>query len=197
MDTASTTLEQTKKKFSEHLTYVGRLPVIWQPEKEDYSGERLAQINAGNLNVLNVVACTQEHRGELVDDSQLPQELLRLDAKLNLLLDLVGNLAAPQQRELDPVPVRFNAFGISWQSTSQTAADCQGLVSLYLETFRAKPLLLPARLIDTAGPNPTEDWKTAIFHGLSEQVQAAIERLVFRQHRRQIAESRQATKPTD
>ncbi len=181
------------QKFTEHLTFEGRLGVAWSPHQPE-SLDWLARINADNLNILNVVASTQEHRSDVSDDSPLPQELIRLEAKLNLILDLVSGMVEPNSANLPLVPVRFNAFGITWQSKRESDIGTSGVITVYLETFRAKPLVLPGYLVDLTTTDENAGWTTAIFQGLSESVQEVMERLVFRYHRRKIAESRQAIK---
>ena len=49
------------------------------------------------------------------DESPHSADIMRLDFKLNLLLDLVGQLLAASQPHARPVPIRFNAMGATWK----------------------------------------------------------------------------------
>jgi len=115
-------------------------------------------------------------------------DIMRLDLKINLLLDMVGQLLAANRPRPPAVPVRFNALGGMWRGTAPLPeAGQQGVAEIYLHDCLAQPLRLPGRVT-----NVTPDGQVKVrFAPVGESVADLIEKLAFRRHRRQIAGSRQ------
>jgi hypothetical protein len=83
-------------------------------------------------------------------------------------------------------PVHFNQRGIlieQWQPTAQEGAV---LVRMHFDACVGLPLELPGR----AAPAPGGRGGFVAFDELAEGIREGIEHLVFRQHRRQVAEAR-------
>lgn len=190
--------KHTLQKFNENLRYESTLALAWEAVAHSYHGHSwFSRLNETNLSILTMVATGTEIRPDpsLEQNNPVWRELVRLDAKLNLLLDFVDRLLSHQQELPVPIRVRFNALGISWASARITPIIGQeGIVSLFLDPFRTQPLLLPGKVVESAKEEANSIWTTVVFDGLSEQVAELLERLVFRQHRRQIAESRQPSR---
>jgi hypothetical protein len=91
------------------LAYDDLLPVLWRPldaPVSDVIAQRLAETN---LRVLQACDALEEHGKTEKPDDESPHsaDILRLDFKLNLLLDLVGQLIAasqPRARSMRPAP---------------------------------------------------------------------------------------------
>ena len=147
---------------------------------------RLAERNA---NTLAVIAALEERRVELgEDDSPLVQEMLRMDAKLNALIDIVNQLLVPVSALPSRQPLRFNAIGAIVPASLVPAGEAF-LLRLRFDVCRSLPLELVARR-----EKPLDDGRIfAVFAPLSDALGDAIERLVFRHHRRKVAEARQLT----
>lgn len=154
----------------------------------------LALVNDRNASVLVAVSALMDRRSETAeDDSPLIQEVARLDAKLNVLMEIVNRLLLPQTGLPPRMPLRFNAAGavLPWAVLPPVGQTV--LLKIHFDVCRALPLELPG--VRLAGP---VDGKGFIgFEGLSEAVRDGIERLVFRQHRRQVAEARAHARPTE
>ena len=154
----------------------------------------LALINDRNASVLVAVSALMDRRSESAeDDSPLTQEVARLDAKLNVLMEIVNRLLLPQAGLPPRMPLRFNAAGavLPWGSLPSVGQSV--MLKIHFDVCRALPLELPG--VRLAGPM---DGKGFVgFEGLSEAVRDGIERLVFRQHRRQVAEARAHARPAE
>jgi len=154
----------------------------------------LALINDRNASVLVAVSALMDRRADTAeDDSTLSQEVARLDAKLNVLMEIVNRLLLPQSGLPARVAMRFNAAGavLPWAGLPPVGQSV--MLRIHFDACRALPLELPG--VRLAGPS---DGKGFIgFEGLSEAVRDGIERLVFRQHRRQVAEARAQARPAD
>jgi len=172
------------------LAYEDMLPVRWRPQAETVSEVMAAQnLVERNLRVLQACDALEEH-GQLEksdDESPHSADLMRLDFKLNLLLDLVGQLMANSQPRARPVPIRFNAMGAMWKVDEPLALGAHGVLEITLRELVMQPLSLPAEVVSGAGAGEAR----VRFLWLGETVADHIEKLVFRRHRRKIAGSRQ------
>ena len=147
---------------------------------------RLAERNA---NTLAVMAALEERRAEQAeDDSPLAQEMLRMDAKLNALIDIVNQLLVPVSSLPSRQPLRFNAVGAILPAALVPPGEAF-LLRLRFDTCLSLPLELVAR-----PEKPLDESRIfALFAPLGDAMGDAIERLVFRHHRRKVAVARQLT----
>lgn len=158
-------------------------PLAWPPPQDQLSwlGER-------NTNTLAAIAALEERRADLAeDDSPLVQEMLRMDAKLTALVDIVNRLVLPDNQLPPRQPIRFNALG-AVVPAALAPVDGGCLLRLRFDVCRSVPLELPgfvARRFD-------DGHVFLAFQTLGESVAASLERLVFRQHRRKVAVARQS-----
>ena len=160
-------------EFSERVAWDARFHATCEPGPRP-DPAALALLNDRNASVLVAVSALMDRRSDTSeDDSPLTQEVARLDAQLNVLMEIVNRLLLPQSG-LPPV--------------GQTA-----LLKIHFDACRALPLELPG--VRLAGP--TDGRGFLGFEGLTEPVRDGIERLVFRQHRRQVAEARAHVRPQD
>ncbi len=121
-----------------------------------------------------------EKRGQL-----LPRE------RINLLLDLVGQLLAAQVPRPVPALVRFNALGALWKSANPPRVGQQGLLEIWLRDSLPQPLALIANVTHVAADGHVK----ATFVPPGEATADLLEKLAFRRHRRQVAGSRQPRRP--
>ncbi len=180
IDTADTVV------LYEELAYQDVLPLQWRPLPGTVDQAVAASFADRNVRLLQACAAVEEHGGSDKPDDDSP-ELLRLDFKINLLLDLVGQLLVANHPRPTAVPIRFNALGAVWRAPPPLPeAGTQGIAEIYLRDCLAEPLRLIGRIT-----NVTPDGQVkARFLPVGETVEDLIEKLTFRRHRRQIAEHR-------
>jgi hypothetical protein len=157
-------------------------PLAWPPPQE-----RLAWLAERNASTLAAIAALEERRADSAeDDSPLMQEMLRMDAKLTALVDVVNQLLVPAASLPPRVMVRFNAIGALLPANLAPAADAM-LLRLRFDLFRSLPLELAAKV-----ERRFDDGRAfVVFMQLGDVLGDAMERLVFRHHRRKVAEARQ------
>jgi Atypical PilZ domain, cyclic di-GMP receptor len=173
----------------EELAFQDVLPVLWRQMPNPVDRDVAAGFSERNLQVLQAWDAMEEHPVDKPDESApYAADIMRLDVKINLLLDLVGQLLAANRPRPAAVPVRFNALGGMWRGTAPLpAAGEQGVAEIYLHDCLAQPLRLPGRVTSV-----TPDGQVKVkFAPVGEAVADLIEKLAFRRHRRQIAGSRQ------
>ncbi len=175
----------------EELAYEDVLPLVWRPHLEPLDPAIVSSFSERNLHVLQACAAIEEHgQPEKNDDtSPVAAELLRLDLKVNLLLDLLGQLVVANQPRPPAVPVRFNALGATWKGSSPgLAPGSEGVLEIYLRDSLPQPLRLLGRITATEPDGRVK----ARFLPPSETIADLLEKLAFRRHRRQIAGARQS-----
>jgi hypothetical protein len=173
----------------EELAFQDMLPIQWRPAAPEPDVSNAFEER--NLRVLQAWDAMEEHapvEKKNNDDSAYAAELLRLDSKLNLVLDLIGQLLIANRPRPKAAAVRFNALGATWRLSGKLPeAGEQGFVEIYLRDCLAEPLRLPGRITSVT---PEGQIKVR-FLPLGEAVSDLIEKLAFRRHRRQIAGARQ------
>lgn len=176
--------EEIWQAFSERVTYQGQPHIAVEPFEP--APETLARLNERNLQVLRALASLDERRADgNDDDSPLMQELQRMDAKINVLLDIVDRLLVPVAALPPRRAVSLNAVGLLLPE-SVLPPGSHLLVRLHFDACRALPLELPAQRGKALG----NDDVFLCFRGLSEMVEDGLERFVFCHHRRKVAEAR-------
>lgn len=173
----------------EELAFQDVLPVLWRPLNGPVDREVAAGFDDRNIRLLQAWDAMEEHVPiEKAEDSPYAAEILRLDLKINMLLDLVGQILAANRPRPTPSPVRFNALGAVWRAAGPLPeAGAQGIAEIYLRDCLAEPLRLVGRVT-----NVTPDGHIKVkFLPVGEGVSDLIEKLAFRRHRRAIAGARQ------
>jgi Atypical PilZ domain, cyclic di-GMP receptor len=173
----------------EELAYEDLLPTAWRGSSTPVT--ELAQRSFIERNVKMLQACTalEEHGQPEKADERAPHhaDIVRLDMKVNLLLDLVGKIMIASHPRPDAMSVRFNTLGAAWQHKGTLPAiGTFGVLELYLRDCIVEPLRLSGRVSAVSA-----DGKVHVkFDNCGEAVADLIEKLAFRRHRRQIAGAR-------
>lgn len=177
--------EERWQAFSERVTYQGQPHLAIEPSQ--LTPDDIARLNERNLHVLRSLASLDERRPDTAndDDNPMMQELLRMDSKLNVLLDIVDRLLLPATLLPSRQSVSLNAVGLVVPQ-SLLPPDERLLVRLHLDACRALPLELPAQ----RGKVINVDNVFLYFRDLSEMVEDGLERFVFCHHRRKVASAR-------
>ena len=171
------------------LAYEDVLPVGWRPLARAPELATVTTMTERNVRILHVCATIEEQGPvEKAEEKSLHSaDLLRLEVKMNLVLELMGQLLAAQQLRPPVTPVRFNALGAVWQSATPPRNGEQGLLDIYLRECLAQPLTLIANVTHV-----TPEGKVRVtFTPPGEATADLIEKLAFRRHRRHVAGVRQ------
>ena len=175
----------------EELAFQDVLPLLWRPMTTAIDRELTASFDERNLRLLQAWEAMDEHvplEKQKVEDAPYAADILRLDLKLNLLLDLVGQLLVANHPRPNSVPVRFNALGAMWRGTGTLPeAGEQGIVEIYLRDSLSEPIRMAGRVTSVT----PEGGIKVKFLPMGEAVSDLLEKLAFRRHRRQIAGTRQ------
>lgn len=175
--------------FADGLTFEGELPLTWQPLPGPPTAADLHRFNDGNEPLLRALtALMDSHPPGHSEESEYPQELTRLEAKLDLLLDMVGRALALQGETPAMLPLRLSARGIEWPAAARPTSGSWVLVRLYLHPRYLQPLELVGQAVPEGESH--EGVVVIAFHGMQEVVRDCIDKFIFRHHRRVIASQR-------
>lgn len=171
------------------LAYEDVFPVGWRSLSRPLDLPAVAALTERNVRTLQVCATIEEQGPvEKSEDKALNSaDLLRLEVKMNLVLELMGQLLAAQQQRPRPVSMRFNALGAIWRSATPPRVGDQGLLDIYLRECLAQPLTLIANVTHVSADGVVR----VAFTPPGEATADLIEKLAFRRHRRHVAGVRQ------
>jgi hypothetical protein len=175
--------------LNNELAYEDLLPVAFKPLAKPLDLAAVTALTDRNLRILQVCAVLEEHGAVDKKDESSPHaaDIMRLEVKVNLLLDLVGQLMAAQLPRPAPTLIRFNAQGALWKSGEPLRSGQQGLLEIWLRDSMPRPLTLPANITQVAPDGHVK----ATFVPPGEATADLLEKLAFRRHRRQVAGVRQ------
>lgn len=129
------------------------------------------------------------------DPEHSPQDsaLLRMEAKIDLALELLGRMLSAEQPQSAPRPVRWSRLGAQVVASSERTAGSRHLLSLQLPTGLNLPLRLPVEVLASEARDSGHWALWLSFTPAPAGLEAALERFLFRQHRRQIAAHRRGS----
>lgn len=186
---ASTADAAREALFGESLACDEIRPAAFRPEPIDEAiAHSHGQRAEGLLRALSVV---EDGRGDEPEE-HTPSDLalFRVEAKLDLLTVLVARLAKSDRD--DPLqPLRWSARGACLPAAEPLPVGTTGSFRVQPVDWLPEPLQLPATVlacIPGQDGAPAQLWLR--FGPLSPQLDLALERHLFRVHRREIAERR-------
>lgn len=179
--------------FLQGLSYEDLLPLEWRRCGTEGRDAAAARLNDANEDMLRMLAIIEERTLEKPDEpGAASAELLRLEAKVNLLLDMMGQVLSNHVVLPDPVPVRLGAAGMEFAHTAPPRAGEHIVASLYLHPHYPRPLEVMGEVVAANDTGSGAHWVHVGFEQISPAVQDWLERFIFRRHRRMIAQSRTA-----
>ena len=149
-----------------------------------------AQCQEANEDILRIIASLDEHFLEGGDEHDVTaQGLQRIDFKLNLVLDLVGQVLAHHLTLPESVSVRFNTDAIQWEGLSAPDPGAVVKIELYISRKYPRAIILYGK-VQAVQPVPGAFQTGVVLEGVSEIVRDALDKLIFRHHRRRVAHAR-------
>lgn len=168
-----------------HILLERALPLSWR------AAESAAALIASQSNhIVFAMLDSLEDAPQHKTDADKTSELLRIEAKLNVIMALLGEVLQTRQQRPAAVMLRFTNDTLAWQVEQSLPVGSLIQVSLYPDNTLPLGITFMARVLAV-----TDNWMEVDMHGLGEEEQAVWSRWVFRQHRRQVAQAR--THPTD
>lgn len=184
--------EPRKNKLGSGLVYTDSIPFSWRELDAWPANAVAASIAHNSQQVLRLILSLEEQAPEPAPDAEPEQEdIARLEFKVNLLIDLVGQLLAQNALIPPSVMVNMSADGLEWSAATAPAPGRYLELALYPSLKYPRPVILPA-FVDGVEPAPEGFRIRVIFPDLGTPLQDTLERFIFRHHRRTIAHRRDA-----
>jgi hypothetical protein len=175
-----------ESKHDGSLVYDGLLPFSVQILDAMPSDNTLAMVNDKNEHSLRSSLVGNDNF-DLEEHDELGHYLKRQEAKIDLLLDMVTELLTQQKRLPEERQLRLTPQGLQWQQCdANLPADAWVEVLLYLTPSLPRPL----RFFGTVNSNA--ETHSVNFIAVSQPVTELMEKLLFRHHRRAVAQQRQS-----
>ena len=143
--------------------------------------------------LLRSIALVEDGRGDDKDErGETNVAQLRIEAKLDLVLVMVGRLMRQQGEPLPLRPLRWSRRGIRLQlgPRSGAAVGSQGVVHLQPSDWLPDHVDLPVQVLAEAADGGGGHFLWLRFDDLGDGLEMAMERHLFRVHRRQVADAR-------
>lgn len=181
------------------VDYEDLVPVAWRslskPSSASDSSPALPFFSEQALAVLHAVGALEDGQAERLKEEQpeLHQELARLDAKLQLLIDMVAHLVRDATTLPEPCVIHLSPDHARVRLAASAAASMvegeRGELSVFIHPAVAMPLTLPGRVVGLP-VEPDQPWLEIQFDPLDPALREALGRHVFRRHRRMVAAAR-------
>jgi hypothetical protein len=178
-------------KLSDSLVYEDVLPLSWAALDDGSSAVNYSRVAEHNEHILRCVNLLSDQIKEKVDDeSETEPALVRMEAKINLILEMLSKLAIEREGTPQPVQIRVAATGIEWLCTNtQPSAGDKIQIKLHID-YRVPGALQLLGQVVSLTDTPSGTAVHARFEDVGEGVQDQLEKLIFRHHRRMVAQSK-------
>lgn len=173
------------------LILADTLPLRWTAFDPAMLAAEALHHHDHNEEVLRFIAALEETLPEAGEELQpIGQEVARLEVKVNLLLNLMGQLLAVHFPLPPPVSLRLTPVAIEWlANAAPPRPGDMGTLELWLSARCPKPLILDAR-VDRVAEAEQGQRCSATFVQMAEPLRDRLEKIIFRHHRRSVALSR-------
>lgn len=167
--------------------FVDRLRLSFEPRQAapDEAEHHLLMQEARQL-LARLLALEEGPAPRNEDDKELSPDLLRLERKLDLLLELLSYRLADTGGGAPERAVCVSAAGASWRQAEPMVDAPFAVLGIHLHRLLPRPLRLPVQRVEPANAGEIE----VAFLDLDAECEDLLVRYVFLQHRRQLAEQR-------
>lgn len=176
------------QSLSDGITFQTIVPVDWCSIQSAPVGNAHSQTTSANLRLLNALNVLEDTPQELEKSSQSVAESIHLDAKLDLILGMLGELLHQQAKIPEASLLTVSAHVLLLEKVNVAELPAVGellRMRVFLDTRYPQALVLCGTVVST-----TSTGFSLEISGLGESVQEQLDKLIFRQHRRAIALSR-------
>lgn len=165
------------------LSLEKRLPLAWEVLSGFPDEAELTALQVADQEVLRTIAFLEE---AFLEEGK--GDVARLDFKLNLILDLVSQIFIHQVPLPRAVPVVLTPQKLQWEDDLAPLPGKVVEVRLYLSLRYPRPVRLVGK-VERVEPVASGKRTTLSLAGLSDAIREALEKLIFRHHRRAVAQS--------
>ena len=186
------TAEHLEGHLGKGLIYEDTVPLSYSLIEADMVSGITPSEAARNLGVLRNLWMMQESLHDVPEEfSALEPALLRMESKLDLVVELLGQFLSETLQLPDAHPIRISSQFMQWQG--REAVDVGTPILLKCSLLPHLPLPLTLRGSVSAMERRGEGYQlTMSLEELDEQCSELLDKIIFRNHRRSIARNRQS-----
>lgn len=180
----SSSHELRDEPLDEAIRLEGLMPLTWRPSIQPLTESELLSASESNVSLLDAIMIMDMPTSldnEERDVSAL--EIHRLQAKVDLLVSMVSRLLSYHEQQPLSMMVSLSAQRVSWQGALPVQVGNMGMMDVFVHPLTRSPLQLPVVVRSN---------QHAEIVGLQPTALNALEKFLFRQHRRQVAGARHA-----
>lgn len=175
------------------LIYEDSLPLAWSVIDALPDDRELENINEANESFLKLLATLEDHHyaRQERDESMLEfhHELMRIDLKMDMILEMITQALHCKSIQPKRIDMRLGPEGLEWTCDPLPVRGSLIKLELFLFPRYPRPVELLGKAVKVIGEG-AKSKATVSFQGLSVSVQDWLEKIIFRHHRRSIANVR-------
>jgi len=176
--------DRADEELDEAIRFQGLMPLSWRASRQALTDAELQAVSDSNVSLLDSIMVMDMPASLDNEDRDVNSlELHRLQAKVDLLVGMVSRLLAYHERQPTPVMVTLSSRRVRWQGVLPVSPGDVGIMDVFVHPLAMSPLQLPVVIRDSG---------IAEIVGMQSSARNAFEKFLFRQHRRHVAEARQA-----
>lgn len=149
----------------------------------------IASLRRNNLLTFALLETLNEQQSGTYESHHSSPELLRIENKLNLLIDMFSKLCGESRQHAATIPVRLSCQGLEWSSDTAPEETALLLLELYPDGEMQHALKIIAQVISMSEHDDHYLVRTK-FTSLDEIEENYLEKWIFSHHRRMIAQNR-------
>lgn len=171
------------------LAYHDEMPLGFRALAKMPDEAELQRLSNENQQILQLDASLEERHpiDPKDDDAIMRHELERLESKLNVVMQLLARLLSRENVLPGDRKFRLAGDGIEWDHDTALAIDSLGIASLHINRTLPYPLELPGKIVG-CHPTGTKFRVAFVFEGVTPGVIELLEKMIFRHHRRAVAD---------
>ncbi len=189
--------QDNNEQLGEGVIYKDIVPLRWRDISREELEFSYLSLQDANEEVLRFISTLDEFHLDGHDEAGgiSTSDFSRIEFKLNLLLDMVAQLIERETAMPEAVPITLDSAGIEWPSISPPREGALLELSLYLHHKYPRPFVAIGQVLSvTAIEGANGKYLVHLaYDTMSDAVQRGLEKLIFRQHRRSVAQSRRGS----
>jgi len=186
------TAEHYEGHLGKGLVYEDTVPLSYSHLGPDSQPGNTTSESARNLGVLRNLWLMQETLHDVPEEfSALEPTLLRLESKLDLVVELLGQSLSKEFQLPEAHAVKITSQFLQWQARESLEVGTRILMQCYLLPHLPLPLTLRGS-VSTVEALDEGFQLTISLEALDEPCSELLDKIIFRNHRRSIARHRQS-----
>jgi len=172
------------------------LPLQWRGGENESTPLEAMKLNGNNEEVLRYIDILDDHVNEtnISEYPPLNPEWAKTEVKFEILLSLVSQVLSVYFPLPPRVPVKLSATDVQWITNDTLPLGSNGLVEIYLSLRYPRPLIFPGKIVRI--DELTDGYRINVqFGDLSATLRDRLEKIIFRHHRRSVAQTRRHPAP--